>query len=214
MHQLFFSALPESRLLQALSIIPTYFLLIVCLQTRRIYFGYWILTGLFSFGVLINNFGATFLCFSTVVFSLKTKKRIKTVLEYGGTIVSLGFFLTILQKEFLRGQYFFVPNTVTTELNYVTVTLFNDPLLVLKEIMSNFLFVNFISPSPFVNHNSDRLGSVNLSFFERGFSYSTLGWIALIFWIILFFLGFYTKYSLPAKILKNFSYSNWPGNFL
>ncbi|MBE9226697.1 hypothetical protein IQ264_14815 [Phormidium sp. LEGE 05292] len=198
MNQLFFSAVPESRSLQALSIVITCLLLIISLQTSRIYWLYWILVGIFSFGILLTNFVVTFLCFAVTIIALEYHQRIRKILEYGGTVVFLSFCLNLVQKKFLGGSYFFLPYTVIKELNYINVTLINNPLLVLKELLNNFLLVNFVSASPFAGH-SDR---VELSFFARDLAYSALGWIALALWLILFLIGFYKNVIVSQSIVK------------
>lgn len=189
MNQLFYSTIPESRSLQCLSIIPTYLLFIVCLQSKKLYLVYWILAGLFSFGVTITNFAQTLICFFAIVLVVKQRNRVSTILEYVGVIVSLSFLLSLLQHKLFGGQYFFIPDMLTTELKYVRPPLASNTLLIPIEIFKNFFLVNFVSPSP-VNH-------INYSDYmmiipgEKLLYYSIIGLMALLIWGYVFTLGVY-----------------------
>ncbi len=204
MNHLFFSALPESRSLQACSIIPTYLLLVISLKSRRIYLGYWILAGLLSFGVAITNITQTVLCFAVIVWELKPNNKIVAILEYTGTIVALSFFLNVIQKTMLGGSYFFVPNTLTTELKYpyISISIISHPLLVIQELIKNFFLFNFVSPSPLFSANKNNIDRVSVSFFEQGLDYSIVGWITVILWLILLIYGVYKNITASKREQK------------
>ncbi len=200
MSQLVFSSVPGVYSLASCSIITTYILFIACLQSRRVYLGYWIFAGIFSFGVTITNFAQTLICFTAVVLVLKQRKRVVTILEYVGAIVTFSFLLSILQKQiFPLTQYFFMPNMVTHELGFVKTSLLSHPLLVLKEIIKNFFLVNFVSSSPFTGEFVTRpwpilaspiiMNLQLLKFYLRPLDYSIIGLIGMIIWSFLLLTG-------------------------
>ncbi|MBD2664335.1 hypothetical protein B6N60_01111 [Richelia sinica FACHB-800] len=201
MTHLFFSTLVEARALGTASIIATYLLFIISWQHQKLYLGYWILAGLFSFGVTITNFSNTIICFSVLLFGLKNNNKITRILEYLGGIFLIAFFLSLVQKRFFGGKYFFVTETLDTELEWVKVTIFNHPLLVLSELFKHFFLVSVVSPSPFPEKIVPGTKIV-LNFFDQPMLYSVVGLIAVILWILFLVIGLY----------KNFRDINQEGN--
>ena len=201
MSQLFFSVLMESYALAGCSVITTYLLLLLSLKHHQIYLGYWILAGIFSFGVTITNFAQTLICFAVVVFIVKKKNSVVTILEYIGAIVSICFFLSLLQKKiFSDAHYFFVPEMLTRELTWVKTTILNHPALVIPEILKHFFLVNFVAPSPFPEEIVPGT-KIILSFFGRPLDYSLLGLIGAILWLLWFIHGVY-KNTISLKRMK------------
>jgi hypothetical protein len=198
MTQLFFSVLLESYGLSAGSIVATYVLFIICLRHQKIYGVYWILAGLFSFGVTITNFAQTLICFTTLVFFLKKDNRLVIVLEYIGTVVSFAFLLSLLQHKLFGGEYFFVPSAANREIVWIRTTIFNHPLLIIQEIIKHFFLVNFVSPSPFP---PDMIPGekIILSFFGRPLNYSLFGLIGTFIWLFILLNGIYQDLLLFSK---------------
>jgi hypothetical protein len=190
MSQLFFSTLIESYALAGWSIITSYLLFIICLKTRQLHLFYWLLAGIFSFGVTITNFAQTFICFAATLIALKENNKITTFLEYCGAIFTVAFFLNLIQKKLLGGAYFFVPEMLSRETEWIKVTIFTHPILITKELFRHFLLVNFISPSPFpeVIIPGEK---IVLSFFDRRLNYSILGMLGITFWLGFFLMGVY-----------------------
>jgi hypothetical protein len=139
--------------------------------------------------IYILNFAQTLICFFAIVLVVKQRNRVSTILEYVGVIVSLSFLLSLLQHKLFGGQYFFIPDMLTTELKYVRPPLASNTLLIPIEIFKNFFLVNFVSPSP-VNH-------INYSDYmmiipgEKPLYYSIIGLMALLIWGYVFTLGVY-----------------------
>ena len=205
MSQLAFSSIPESYSMAACSIIPTYILFFRCLQKQRIYLFLWILIGLLSFGVTITNFAQTLICFTIAVICIKSKNRIVTILEYGSVVICLSIFINIIQKSVLGGVYVFVPNMVTTEIDYIRTTIFNQPLLVVAELFKHFFLVNFVSASPFPPADNSAVffpitsktsPLIFWSFFGRSLSYSFVGLLGTFIWIYVSINGLYKNISL------------------
>lgn len=193
MSQLVFSTVPETYALAGCSVITTYILFLICLNSHKLYIGYWILAGIFSFGVTITNFAQTLICFTVAALSLKNEKRIIAILDYISTVVSCTFLLSIFQwRIFPYSKLFFLPLTVEWELKSIKETLFSQPLLVIKELIKHFFLVNFVASSPFTGivdpENSSRL---LLGFYERSLEYNIIGFIGIVLWVCLFTIGLY-----------------------
>jgi hypothetical protein len=192
MTQLVFGSLPETYALAACSIISTYILFLISLQDQKIYFGYWIIAGLFTFSVTITNFVQTLICLSTVVFRSHIKAKIVSILEYIGVIVSFAFLLSILQKViFPQAKFFFLPTMVTYETKAVSALVLEHPLVVVEEIIKNFFLVNFIAPFPGIESNPQNPNGLILDFFMHPLNYNLVGAVGAALWLCLFTYGFY-----------------------
>ncbi|MCP2726906.1 hypothetical protein [Limnofasciculus baicalensis] len=198
MTQMFFSTLIESRVLGTASIIATYVLFIICLKQQKLYLGYWILAGLLSFGVTITNFSHTLICFTVLVLGLNLRNRIVRVMEYVGGIFIIAFVLSLIQKQLFNGKYFFIPGTVSKELEWVNITIFNQPLVVSQELIRHFFLVNFIAPSPFPDEIIPGT-KIILDLFNRPMIYNTIGLISVILWLLFLAVGLYKNISSMAK---------------
>ncbi|MBE9125821.1 MULTISPECIES: hypothetical protein [unclassified Coleofasciculus] len=201
MSQLVFSVVPESYTLAGCSIITTYILFLLSLQRKKLYFQYWIIIGIFSFGVTITNFIQTLICFIGVRYTLTKRKIATNTLSYIAFVIILCFCLTLLQKKlFPLAKYFFLTSTASTQLEYVKTNLLNQPLSVIWELIKHFLLVNFWGSSPFTGvvnlGNSNRLV---LGFFQQPLDYSFVGYIGLSMWIALLIIGFYKNFLTGRK---------------
>ncbi len=192
MSQLVFSSVPETYALAGCSIITTYILFLTCLQEKKLYIGYWILAGLFTFSVTITNFTQTLICFIITVLILRRGKTTLTViLEFIGSVVALAFILSIFQKIIItHAPYFFMPDTVGTETKYIHSFLSAQPLIVMKELVKHFFVVNFVSPYPFMGISSENHSQIELTFFMHKLNYSLIGGIGTIIWLCLLIPGF------------------------
>jgi hypothetical protein len=212
MSHLVFSTVPETYALAACSVITTYILFLVCLQNRKLLFGYWIIAGMFSFSVTITNFAQTLICFIVLVSVLRKKRIITTSWEYISAIVSFSFLLSIFQRVIFPGsQFFFLPSMLETELEPVNlkITLLKQPLVVIQELIKHFFLVNIVAPSPFTGivdpENSSRL---LLGFFDRYLNYNMIGFVGVALWICLFIIGFYKSFlSIKNKFITAISFS-------
>jgi hypothetical protein len=174
------------------------------LRNQKAYWGYWILAGIFSFGVTITNFAQTIICFSAIVLVFKKDNRLVTILEYMGTIVFIAFLLSLLQHKLFGGEYFFVPSAADREIVWVRTTIFNHPLLMIQEIIKHFFLVNFVSPSPFPDEIVPG-EKIILSFFGRPLNYSIFGVIGTLLWLFVFVNGIYQNIlSFPKNNNKVF----------
>ncbi|MBO3462218.1 hypothetical protein G7B40_006165 [Aetokthonos hydrillicola Thurmond2011] len=193
MSQLVFSTVPETYALAGCSIITTYILFFNFIENKKLDIGYWILAGIFTFGVTITNFIQTLVCFTIAVLALKTNKnKVSLISEYIGTVVTLAFVLSIFQKIIIiHAPYFFLPDMLTTETKYIKSFLFSQPLTVIQELLKHFFLVNFVSSSPFNTLHPENGSAIELTFFMRNLDYSLIGAIGTIIWILLLILGVY-----------------------
>jgi len=191
MSQLVFSSVPETYALAGCSIITTYILFLTCLQHKKLYIGYWILAGLFTFSVTITNFTQTLICFTIAVLILRRNKTTLTViLEFIGSVVTLAFILSIFQKIIItHAPYFFMPDMVGTETKYINSFLSTQPLMVIKELVKHFFLVNFVSPYPFMGISAENSSQIELTFFMHKLNYSLIGGIGTIIWLWLLIPG-------------------------
>ncbi|GET40971.1 hypothetical protein [Microseira wollei] len=190
MSHLVFSTLPETYALASCSAIATYVLFLICLANQKIYYIYWIIAGLFSFGVTITNFSQTVICFTALAFTLKKERRAIAILEYVSLVVFFAFILSVIQwRIFPNAKFFFLPETFEKELNYVRITILNQPFLVIQELLKNFFLVNFVAPSPFGSISPQVSSRIVLSFFNRPLEYSFIGYIGAVLWVSLFIAG-------------------------
>jgi len=182
MSHLFFSVFPESRTLQICSIIPTYIIFLNSLRDKKLYFNYWIFAGVFSFGITITNFSTTLVCFIVALFLLHRETLIQKTLKFVGAVVGISFILSIVQKIiFPTAQYFFLGNSLNNDLTFVKVTILNNPLVVIGEIIKHFLLINIVAAYPIITKGKTQI----FSYFGTNVNYSILGLIALLLWLIL-----------------------------
>ncbi len=190
MSHLFFSVLVESRMLGTASILATYLLLLVCLIHQKLYWPYWILAGLFSFGITITNFSNSFVCFAVLVVVLKQSHKIVKVIGYTLGVLAIAFCLNIVQHKLLGGKYFFVRDTLNTELAWVKTTILNQPFVVIPELLKHFFLVNFVSASPLPEVIIPGQKIV-LDFFGRPLKYSIAGILGAGLWLCFLLAGLY-----------------------
>lgn len=193
MSQLIFSSVPETYVLAGCSIITTYILFISCIHNEKLYIGYWILAGLFTFGITITDFIQTLICFIVFVFFFRrNQKPFTLIFEYIGTVVTFAFVLSLFQKMIItHSHYFFLPDMLNTETKYIKLFILTQPLMVIQELLKHFFLVNFVSSSPFDIRHKVQNSPIELTFFRRHLDYSLVGAVAAITWIFLLIWGAY-----------------------
>jgi hypothetical protein len=99
-----------------------------------------------------------------------------------GAVVGISFILSIVQKIiFPTAQYFFLSSSLNNDLTFVKATIFNNPLVVVGEIIKHFLLINIVAAYPFITSGKTQI----FSYFGTNVNYSILGLIALLLWLIL-----------------------------
>jgi len=143
--QLLFSSLPESYSFSALAIIITYFLFLFTLQRGRIYPGLWVAAGVLTLGVVVTDFAQTLICFAIALFAVERERRkIYVLLQYIGAVFLVVLALNMLQKFLLGGQSMIDLRVYLYETTYLKPLVFSHPVLVAKEIFSNFFLLNIV----------------------------------------------------------------------
>ncbi|HYW19709.1 MAG TPA: hypothetical protein VE956_10415 [Nodularia sp. (in: cyanobacteria)] len=192
MSQLVFGAIPETYAFAAASIIATHILFFICLRDKKLYTEYWVLTGLFTFGITITNFAQSIICFSIVVILLRRKDRLAIVAEYIGVVVLICFLLSLIQyKIFNTAALFFVPSTVVTELKYTAIKIINQPLTTLYELGKHFFIVNFVTASPLPLAEEILTRRPIIGFFQRPLNYNFAGLVGIVLWLSIFISGLF-----------------------
>jgi len=182
MSHLFFSVFPESRTLQICSIIPTHIIFLNCLHDKKLHFKHWVFAGVFSFGITITNFSTTLTCFLIIIFLLHKESLIPKTLKFVASVVTISFGLSIIQKIiFPTAQYFFLQSSLNSEIEFVKITIINNPLIVVGEIIKHFLLLNVVAAYPLVTSGKTQF----FSYFGTQVNYSILGLISLILWLVL-----------------------------
>jgi hypothetical protein len=192
MSHLAFGMIPETYAFAAASIIATHILFFICLRDKKLYTEYWVLTGLFTFGITITNFAQSIICFSIVVILLRRKDRLAIVAEYIGVVFLISFLLSLIQhKIFPNAALFFVPSTVVTELKYTAINIINHPLTTLHELGQHFFIVNFVTASPLPPAEEMLTRRPIIGFFERPLNYSLVGLAGIVLWLSIFISGLF-----------------------
>lgn len=192
MSQLFFSVIPETYSLAALSLIATYYLSFFSWRRKKINLILWILAGIFSLGVTTTNFVQTFICFLVLLLILKdeNQKNIKNIFKritfYLIVVLGITMLLSLIQTWiYPRTPLFFWPNSdFSRQFYYLGFSGLKKPLQFFSQMFMHFFMVNFVAPKPmtfFLPHH--RFLAVT---FANSWNYSFLGWLGLSLW--LFFL--------------------------
>lgn len=193
MAQVLLSAIPDTASLAVCSLIFTYILFLKGLQKKEIWYKWWIVAGILSFGVTITNFAQTAICFAILVYTLQEDKSklwqlAWKYLRYGLWVVGLSVVLAGLQKLiYPSAGLFFLPNALLDEKDFSTFLIFDHPLLVIQQEIKHFFLVNIVAPYPdtYFMPNQDAPAIT----FSTSWNYTVVGWIALAVWLAVLVIG-------------------------
>ncbi len=190
MNQLFFASLADTYELAALSLMPSFILLILCVKRKKLYFPYWVLAGIFSFGITITSSIQTGICFCMALFYLKDRKlAFKTIVAFPVIILSLGVILSLIQvKLFPKAQKFYQPHAIHHELQYVKLDILNQPGMVMNELVKNFFIYSFVGQDPVSKRYVPGV-RVKLDYYKAPLNFSWVAKAAGLLWLILFSRG-------------------------
>lgn len=203
--QLFLSIIPDTSSLATCSLILSYILLLVALQTKKSYFIIWVLAGIFSLGVTTTNFIQTLICFgiATTVISKNEKNAVSDfskILSFLSFVLVLTIFISIIQKAiYLSSRLFFLPNVYREEFRFASLLITKQPLEVITQIIKHFFLVNIIAPLPAVFSLPKRLNPAIA--FSTSWNYIFIGWLGAGLWLCLF-LG-----TIVKNIFSKWKYS-------
>jgi len=196
MSKLFFSIVPDFPSLIMCSLLIMYILFLLSLSKRRLFFIAWILAGIFSFGVAIVNITQALIFFIVLLVILSREKRItfSCPLEIAGLIISIFFltaFLANIQNLLTLHHRIRLSSVLALFFDsfhrYAGLLVFHKPLLVITTLVKHFFMVNFVAPIPdsFVMSHHSFPGVT----FTTSWKYSIIGWIGLLFWLIVLIGG-------------------------
>ena len=194
--QFFLSIIPDTATMAICSLIVTYIIFFIALRDRQMPFAWWVLAGLFAFGVTTTNFIQAILCYFIYLVVTKNRRGILSgILKYILAVLLLAVPLSILQRIlYPSAGIFFLPDFYKEELDYITPLLFTHPLMMIGQLLKSFLFDNLIAPLPktlVILHTM----SPGVTF-TKSWEYLLAGKLAIAIWLYLFISGIVT-------VLKN-----------
>ena len=184
--QLFLSSIPDTISLAVCSLILTYILFYFSLKSKKIYFLWWFLAGMFSLSVTTTNFAQTAICFFIASLnSSSEKKLLKSVwasVKYGVVVLTAAIGLSLIQKViYPTTDLFFLPQAYEAEFVYASTLIFQRSRYVVVHLIKNFLMSNIAAPAPmiFEIHGLENPGVT----FGASHDYSWIGWVVVILWL-------------------------------
>lgn len=193
MSQVLLSSVPDTASLAICSLLFTYILFLRSLQKKILWYKWWIVAGILTFGVTITNFAQTAICFAILIYLLQENKTsiwqlVLKYLRYGFWVLAFSVVLAGIQKLiYPSAGLFFLPNSLLNEKDFSTFLVFDHPFLVLIQEIKHFFIINFVAPFPTTYEIPDR---ENLAItFSNSWNYAKVGWIALGLWVGLLAIG-------------------------
>jgi hypothetical protein len=188
MSQLVFASVPEIYSAGACTIVFSYLLFLICRAKGKLYYPYWILAGIFSFGITSINFSHTLIAFiGTCLLTVPKKDRIFLICQFAGTVVFCVILLSLLQKWIFPSAYlFFSPDDVLKNTQFWKAHLsWKEPGLFFGEAGKIFFLISFVAPVP--HHMLTQGGE--LSYFMSPLKYAVPGAIAGVAWLMILAVG-------------------------
>jgi hypothetical protein len=197
MSRLFFSSVPETYALSALSVAVTLLVFWIDLEERRLPLWIWVAAGVLSLGVTVTNFAQTFFCFLTARYAqsgssvrqaaLATVKLCVLVVA-GVAVLSVVQVLIYPSTGLLQ---FLQPAELGRESWFVRLDVFRSPWEVLSELFRNFFVFNVVAGIPSLVPG---IGELPRLTFGGTWAFSAAGYLALALWAALI--------AMPAGVLS------------
>jgi hypothetical protein len=190
--QILISVIPESWVFSSLSLLLTYYMFFTHLYRRKIPYWLWVVAGIFSFGLLVTNFVQTFLFYAIVEWRetkvlFGFKKYVMKLIVYAAWVVGLVAALALLQRLIYPNTGLFLsPAAILKETFWISLLVFEKPLLVVGELVKNFFVFNIVSPTPRILELKEGLPVLT---FSMVWSFSKIGLVVLSSWGLLAVAG-------------------------
>jgi len=190
--QLILSIIPDTSSLAICSLIVTYLLFSLSIKRGGSPLLLWILAGVFSLGVTTTNFVQTVICFG-ISHLISTKHNslrdlVILVFKYLFGVLSVTILLSIIQKIiYPSSTLFFLPEAYIEDMSYASLLFFQEPFIVIAQLLKHFLWVNFIAPYPTIFMMSGK--NLPAITFSNSLDFSIFGIVSSILWFTL--LGTY-----------------------
>jgi hypothetical protein len=184
MSRLFFSSVPETYSLGALSLLVTYTLFWIELYERRLPLWLWTLAGIFTLGVTITNFVQTFVCFSIARWPREKgawTDAVRPVAVWTFLVMACAGALSFLQKALYPStDFFFRRSAVTGEMEYLNWDMLRQLPEVGLQLFKNFFVVNVVGCLPAVVPVESELPRLT---FASSWAFTAAGYAALALWL-------------------------------
>ena len=112
MSQLVYGSLADTYVLAALSNLPVWALMLICLRDRKLLTGWWIGLSCLSFAVTLTMFANAVVCCAITHFELLPLKRaIQRTVAIAGAVIVCGSVLSLVQRQaYPEASVFFNPS--------------------------------------------------------------------------------------------------------
>jgi len=202
MNQMVFSGLPDTYILVAISIMPSFMLLQHGLRTGHIPVPLWIAAGLLAFSITISTMVQMIICLSVLLFV--KHQSLRPVLRYVAgicaAVVAIATVLVMIQHTiFPRSQLFFQPQVYNKEMQYLTPLILDHPGAVADELIKSFWLFNVVGQDPLVVRERAGL-QVELVYFRAAVVYGWLAMAAATPWLLMYiWAAFRTFHDRPQR---------------
>jgi len=185
---LFFSSVPETYALSALSVAVTLVGFWIDLEERPLPLWIWVAAGVLSLGVTVTNFAQTFFCFVTARYARSGSSVRQTAfatVKLCGLAVAGVAALSVVQALIYPSTgllQFLQPTELGRESWFVRLDVIRSPWEVLSELFRNFFVFNVVAGIPSVVPGITELPRLT---FGGTWAFSVVGYIALALWAAL-----------------------------
>ena len=197
MNQIVFSGIPDTYILVAISIMPSFMLLLYGLRSGKIPILLWICAGVSAFSITITTLAQMAICLAALI--IVTRRSFRQLIIYGVGIcsasIAVGTLLVLIQHAlFPDAQLFFRPDVYEYEMQYLTPLIVEHPGAVADELIKSFFLFNFVGQDPLVIRHEPGL-RVELVYYRASVEYGWLAMAAVVPWLLLYTWGaFKTAY--------------------
>ncbi|MEO1998410.1 MAG: hypothetical protein ABGZ17_24465 [Planctomycetaceae bacterium] len=188
MNQMVFSGLPDTYVLVAISIMPSFMLLKHGLRTGQVPVPLWIAAGVLAFSITITTMVQMIICLS-VLLTVK-HRALRPLVQYAAGIcaaaLAIGTVLVLIQHAiFPRSQLFFESQVYGYEMQYVWPLILEHPGAVADELIKSFWLFNFVGQDPLVVQHRPGL-QVELVYYRASVDYGWWSMAAATLWILVY----------------------------
>jgi hypothetical protein len=184
--QIFLSAIPDTASLAVLTLLFTYTLFIYTLEYTTVHDWIWISAGILTLGVTTTNFAQTFILYALIQLKTDKQQNLRVTLwkiaRYALIVIAITVLLALLQKWiYPSSTLFFLPEVYFSELNYASISIFDEPLRIASIVFKSFSADTIIAPNPifFEIHGRNIIPAVT---FTDSSNYMITGIVGLILW--------------------------------
>jgi len=192
--QLFLSIIPDTASLAVCTLLITYGLFKISLQTRRVPDWIWIIAGILTLGVTTTNFAQTVLCYAVLQLKDIDKPRpglnLWRILRYTLLVLLIVIPLSLIQKAiYPSATLFFLPRVYFDELGYASASILSAPLEIIPVILKSFFADTIIAPEPTILEIVGR--DIPAITFTHATTYFPIGYAGLAIWVVMLAASLY-----------------------